>query len=147
MSDSNEIVIELNIDSTDYSAELGIRIYLDQNLIHENFHVKESYNFSHKISDDDGEHELVYELFGKKPTHTSINEAGEIIKDAMLVIKNVEFDGISVSQILSLVSQYQHDFNGTQPPVSTRFYSDLGCNGKVTMKFTTPVYLWLLENM
>jgi hypothetical protein len=42
---------------------------------------------------------------------------------------------------------YTHDFNGSQPPVDDKFFGDLGCNGTVSLKFTAPTYLWLLENM
>ena len=147
MSNSDNFTIGFNIDSTDYSAELGVRVYYDTKLIHENSHVNKPYSVSHEISDQDGEHELVIELFGKQPKHTTINDAGEIIKDAMLIVKDMEFDGIDVSNVLSITGQYTHDFNGTQSPVTTRFYNNLGCNGTVTMKFTTPFYLWLLENM
>lgn len=147
MSDSNDIIIGFNISTTDSTAELGVRVYLDQTVVHENSHVKESYNFSHPISDVDGEHELEIELFGKQPSHTTIKENGEILKDAMLTVENIELDGINVSEIMSLVGKYHHDFNGTQPPTVERFYSNLGCNGTVKLKFSTPVYLWLLENM
>lgn len=147
MSDSNNIPIRFSISTTEPSAELGIRVHLDGQMVHENSHVTESYNFSHEISDNDGEHELVIELFGKQTTHTKIDESGNILKDAMLVIKNLEFEGIDVSEILRVVGEYHHDFNGTQPPTVAKFYGNLGCNGTVKLKFTTPVYLWLLENM
>ena len=147
MSDSDNILIGFEISTTDSAAELGIRVYLNGTTVHENSHVKESYNFSHAISDTDGEHELVIEMFGKLPSHTKIDENSNILKDAMLTIKDVEFDGINVSEIVRVVGEYHHDFNGTQAPTVQKFYNNLGCNGTVKLKFTTPVYLWLLENM
>lgn len=147
MSDSNDILIGFNISTTDSSAELGIRVYLDGTTVHENAHVKESYHFSHAISDADAEHELAVELFGKLLSHTTIKENGEILKDAMLTVENIEFDGIDVSDIIRLVGEYHHDFNGTQAATVEKFYGNLGCNGTVKLKFSTPVYLWLLENM
>jgi len=45
------------------------------------------------------------------------------------------------------LAQYQHDFNGTGNPTIDKFYGEMGCNGTVSLKFTTPIYLWLLENM
>jgi hypothetical protein len=147
MSDLDNILIGFEISTTDSAAELGIRVYLNGTTVHENSHVKESYNFSHTISNDEGEHELAIEMFGKLPGHTTIDEAGNILKDAMLTVKNVDFDGIDVSDVVRVISEYHHDFNGTQAPTVQKFYSNLGCNGTVKLKFGTPVYLWLLENM
>lgn len=147
MSDSNDTIIGFNISTTDSTAELGVRVYFDQTVVYENSHVKESYNFFHTFDDVEGEHELDIELFGKQPSHTIVNENGEISKDAMLTVRNVEIDGIDVSEIISSVGKYHHDFNGTQPPTIEKFYGNLGCNGTVKLKFNAPVYLWLLEHM
>jgi hypothetical protein len=147
MDNLDNILIGFEISTTDPAAELGIRVYLNGTAVHENSHVKESYNFSHTISNDEGEHELAIEMFGKLPGHTTIDEAGNILKDAMLTVKNVEFDGLDVSNIVQVVGEYHHDFNGTQAVTVQKFYSNLGCNGTVKLKFSTPVYLWLLENM
>jgi len=137
----------VNISTTDPSVELGIRVHLDGTVVHENVHVKESYNFSHDISDDDGEHELAFELFGKDPKHTKVDDVGNIVEDAMLTITDIEFDEINVTESFTANSTYHHDFNGTQSPIVDKFFSNLGCNGTVNLKFTTPIYLWLLEHM
>lgn len=147
MSDSSVVPIKINISTTDPSAELGIRVLLDNVTVHENSHVDGPYSFLHKINDDAKEHELVIELFGKQPTHTKINEAGEIINDCMLVIEGIEIEDIDVLHLLALYGEYHHDFNGTQPPTVAKFYNNLGCNGSVKFKFSTPFYLWLLETM
>ena len=42
---------------------------------------------------------------------------------------------------------YTHDFNGTSKATENKFYGELGCNGTVSLKFSTPMYLWLLEHM
>ena len=42
---------------------------------------------------------------------------------------------------------YSHDFNGTQSMVNDSFHGRAGCNGTMSLKFSTPMYLWLLENM
>ncbi len=147
MSDFDNVLIGFNISTTDSSAELGIRVYIDQTVVHENFHVKESYNFSHAIVDDNGEHELALELFGKTSAHTTIDEAGQIIKDAMLTIADIKVNDIDIKKIIDEKSQYFHDFNSTAATTEDKFYGNLGCNGVVKLKFSTPFYLWLLENM
>jgi len=42
---------------------------------------------------------------------------------------------------------YTHNFNGTQAETTDKFYGEMGCNGTVSLRFTTPIYLWLLETM
>jgi hypothetical protein len=144
-------LIELNVSmtSTDYSAALGLRVLLDDNVIYESTHVAGEVEIKHTVSDADAEHNLIFELFGKKLEHTKINEAGEILTDALLSIDSIEIDGIDILQMFKKISvyQYNHDFNGSQAPINDKFYGHMGCNGTVTLKFTTPIYLWLLENM
>jgi hypothetical protein len=96
---------------------------------------------------DDESHVLEFVLSGKTPDHTQITEHGEITSDVTIQIRDISFDDIAIDQIFSELAEYHHDFNGTQPPIIGRFYGEMGCNGKVRLEFTTPIYLWLLENM
>jgi hypothetical protein len=141
------IPISFDISTTNESAEIGVRVSIDQQVIYENSHVTEPYHFSHAILDDDSEHELNIEMFGKLPEHTAINEHNEIVNDAMLGINQISFDEIDVTKIVQERAEYHHDFNGTQIPVIDKFYNNIGCNGQVKLKFTTPIYMWLLEHM
>jgi hypothetical protein len=83
----------------------------------------------------------------KQAAHTQLDEQGNIVQDAVLTLSDLEFDRLNVMQIVAEQSNYSHNFNGSQPDGIHRFYGDMGCNGTVSLKFTTPVYLWLLENM
>jgi hypothetical protein len=96
---------------------------------------------------DDESHVLTFVLSGKLPEHTQITEQGEIISDVTVRIEDIAFDDIVIDQIFSELAEYHHDFNGTQPAIIDRFYGEMGCNGTVRLEFTTPIYLWLLENM
>jgi len=135
------------VQPTNNSIALGLRVVLDQVTIFETAHVTETVQIEHEMSDADGEHELTFELFGKLPEHTKITETGEIVSDALLEINNITLDGIDLDQIFQSLGVYHHDFNGTQTPSDHKFHRCIGCNGIVTLKFTTPIYLWLLENM
>jgi hypothetical protein len=104
-------------------------------------------HFEHELSDDDGEHELRIVLQGKLPEHTKIDEQGNIISDATLQISNVTIDDLDVNTVFQSNSVYTHDFNGTQPEIKDTFHGIAGCNGTISFEFSTPVYLWLLENM
>jgi len=96
---------------------------------------------------DDQTHVLEFVLSGKTSEHTQITEQGEIESDVTVQIKDIAFDDIVIDQMVSELAEYHHDFNGTQPAVIDRFYGEMGCNGTVRLQFTTPIYLWLLENM
>jgi hypothetical protein len=86
-------------------------------------------------------------MYGKLPQHTKILESGEIVEDSLLLINNIKIDGIDFDQLTQNWVEYHHDFNGTQSPTVNKFFNVMGCNGRATLKFTTPIYLWLLEIM
>jgi hypothetical protein len=96
---------------------------------------------------DDTEHQLEIVLHGKLPEHTTIDEQGSILQDRCIEISDVKLDDIKLAHVFVEQSTYHHDFNGTADPVTESFYGVMGCNGTVRLKFSSPVYLWLLENM
>jgi hypothetical protein len=153
------IKLKFDVGTTDAECKLGVKVTFDNNVIYDNIHVTTTDHISHEISDQDAEHELIIELYGKLPQHTKIDDVGNIVKDALITVENFQIDDIDISSMLTnypnnlyqdvpthLIS-YRHDFNGTQPVTIDPFHGAMGCNGTVTLKFTTPVYLWLLENM
>jgi hypothetical protein len=126
---------------------LGLEIWIDQVCVFDQDHVGEPYQVTHDLDDADGEHSLRITLKNKLPSHTKINELDQIVSDAMITVGNIAFDEIDCTQIVNEQAVYRHNLNGTAPEIEDRFFADLGCNGTVEMKFTTPIYLWLLENM
>lgn len=97
---------------------------------------------------DDQRHEFTLCLRGKQPSHTRLNEQGTIVEDRLILIEDVSIDDIDISyDIRNKFMRYEHDFNGTRPKIVDKFHGVMGCNGTMTLEFTTPVYLWLLENM
>ena len=143
----NTIPLEFDIGTTNADAALGVRVHIDGTVVYDSPHVTTMYHFSHNISDEDGEHELSIEFYGKKEEHTVVNEAGEITQDALLTVNNVQIDSIDLDQVAQKLFEYHHDFNGSQAATVDRFYGSMGCNGQLKLQFTTPIYLWLLENM
>ena len=139
--------ISFDVETSDAECLLGVEIWIDNNLLLKNNHVQDKITFVHDISDDDGEHELRVVLIGKTSDHTQIDKAGTIIKDATLTISNFEIDGLDVNQLFFEKCVYTHDFNGTQPEIADSFFGVAGCNGTISFSFSTPIYLWLLENM
>lgn len=102
----------------------------------------------HEFDDDyQGDHCLEIILSGKLPYHTKIDQQGDILEDRRMIIEDVSFDTIALGQILYENTVYVHDHNGTTPMIEHRFYGEMGCNGTVKLRFTSPLFLWLLEKM
>jgi hypothetical protein len=140
--------ITFDLDSSDYFAQIGFDVLLDEHIVFTTEHVAKPTTVTIDFDDDnDGEHELKFVLKNKTQEHTKIDEQGNIISDVMLSIGNLTFDDIKLGHIFIEQAVYHHDFNGSQDLFEDTFYGDMGCNGYVSLKFTTPIYLWLLENM
>lgn len=144
---NNTVQISCQINTSDALANLGLEIRLDNVVVFNTEHIKESTKFVYALSDDDGDHLLEFVMKHKTDTHTKIDADGNIIEDARLIISDLAFDEIELNQIFVSQAVYTHDFNGTQAQTQTKFYGEMGCNGTVSLEFTTPIYLWLLEHM
>ena len=141
------VTISFDVDTTNADAKLGFEFWLDSQLIIDIDHVAGPQHISHRMLDNDGEHQLKIVLKNKKPEHTSIDEQGNIVQDACLIVKNVKFDDIELGHMFTELAKYYHSYNSDQPQIVENFYEQMGCNGHVCLDFATPVYLWLLENM
>jgi hypothetical protein len=134
---------------TNPAAELGFEAWINDQCVFDTDHVTESIVVTGILPNDNVEtdHTLKIVLKNKLSEHTTISESGEILHDACLEIAKLTFDDIELGQIVNELTVYEHDFNGTQQLSKHKFFGTMGCNGTVTLKFSTPVYLWLLENM
>jgi hypothetical protein len=139
--------ISFVISPSDPACELGAEVWIDQDQIFNTEHLDSTVKISHAVSEDDSEHELRIVLKNKKSKHTTVDNDGNIIRDAVITVDQFDFEGIDVDQIVCEHAVYSHDFNGTADAVQDRFFGSMGCNGTLNLKFSTPVYLWLLENM
>ena len=139
--------VSLIIDTTNPDIPLGVEVWIDQLKILDLAHVTQATAVSHTLADDDGAHELRVILKNKQPTHTTIDAQGCIISDATIVVRDVMFDQVTLGQILIDQATYTHDYNGQQSQTQQKFYGEMGCNGVMSLRFASPVYVWLLENM
>jgi hypothetical protein len=135
------------ISSTDFDVPLGLEIWLDDHRFFDQDRIDHTCQIEHEISDDDGDQQLRFVLKNKQSDHTQLDAHGNIVSDATVLIRNIKFDGVNCDYLVSTLAEYQHDFNGTGNLTTQKFYGELGCNGTVTLKFSTPIYMWLLENM
>ena len=143
-----KITITFNLATTDATAELGFEAWIDDRKFLDVDHVKETQPVAVELDDeDDVAHELRLVLKNKTTAHTQVDEHGNILADARLVITDMAFDEIRLGHMFFEQAVYTHDFNGTGKETEDTFYGELGCNGTVSLKFATPMYLWLLEHM
>ena len=139
--------VTFDLDSTDYTARLAFEVLLNDTVVFATEHVAQPTPVEISIDDDEGEHELKFVLKNKTQDHTVVDENGIIVSDAMLSISNVAMDKIKLGHMFFEQTHYHHDTNGSQLFVKDKFFGAMGCNGYVSLKFSTPIYLWLLENM
>jgi hypothetical protein len=144
---SNTASISCDIGSTDSTADLGIEIWLNDQILLDLNHVPATLNFCHEIGDADQDYVLKFQLKNKTAAHTEIDSENRIVKDACVTVTNLQFDGIPLGQAFFDLAVYEHDYNGTGTPTEEKFYGQMGCNGTVSLAFSTPIYMWLLEHM
>jgi hypothetical protein len=144
---SSDGEISFVVDTTDPTVALGFEVWVDDQKFGDCEHIQTAEKFSFTIPDADSEHELRLVLKNKTQDHTVVDKSGNIIKDACLVIKDIAFDKINLGFIANKESVYTHNFNGAGETTVEKFYGQIGCNGTVSLKFSTPLYLWILEHM
>jgi len=144
---TNTATISCILNTTNPAAELGFEAWVDNTKFVDIDHVTEQQPIAMEIPDDDADHELIFVLKHKTDQHTQIDENNKIVSDATLTVTELAFDEIKLGHMVTKLAVYTHDFNGTGTPTQDKFYGEMGCNGTVSLKFSTPIYLWLLENM
>lgn len=142
-----KINISFDLTSSDYSCDLGFEIFYNDKLLLNTEHVKARTPVAVALRAEPGEQQLRFVLKNKTADHTTVDDSGEIVKDAFLNISNFSINDIELGDILKQHCRYYHDFNGSQESVDVPFYGDLGCNGEVVFQFQSPVYYWILESI
>jgi isocitrate dehydrogenase len=135
------------VTNSNPATELGFETWLDDQKIIDIEHVQTTVEVSIPVNDNDGDHVLKLVLKGKQANHTVLNANGDIVSDAVLSIQDLAFDGIALGHIVTEKTVYTHNFNGHGTESQHQFFGVMGCNGTAELSFTTPMYLWLLENM
>jgi hypothetical protein len=135
------------IGSTNITVPLGMEIWLDDEKLLDLDHVYQTHQVEYEMPDNDGDHELRFVLKNKLSDHTQVDSYGNIVSDATVMVSDIQFDDIDCQYLTVKLARYYHDFNGNGEPTLGKFYGEMGCNGTASLRFTTPIYLWLLENM
>ena len=143
MSDN---LISFTVSNTNPLTPLYFETWLDNQLIFSG-NIAQDQKINYTFPDDEKECYLRFILKDKKPEHTQLNSQGEIIQDACVVISNLALNEINIQDLLPTCAEYRHNFNSTGPDTVENFFNAMGCNGTVELKFTMPVYIWLLEHL
>lgn len=129
------------------NANLHFQVELDNTIIFAG-KIDQEITISHDLDDSaEIEHCLKFIMSEKQPHHTVLDENNHITDDSLVSVSDITFNGIDVTHLFCNLAVYNHDFNGHGEPIAGHFFGTMGCNGTVELRFTTPVYLWLLENM
>jgi len=106
--------------------------------------------------EDKKEYNLVLNRSNKNKGQTVLNEKGDIIKDQLLHIKDIEIDEIDIGSLVFegvYTPEYaepwatQQAEAGNKLPETLKNVTKMGHNGKWTFTFGSPFYMWLLENL
>jgi sortase (surface protein transpeptidase) len=111
-------------------------------------------SFEHELSEGK-KYELLLNRQGKDIFQTVV-ENGEIKKDQLLHIKSLEIDDIDISSLVYegvYTPQYPQPWaneqkqKGKELPKTLKNVTQMGHNGTWAFTFTSPFYMWLLENL
>jgi hypothetical protein len=144
----NTCAIEFDVVPTAPHSPLSLTVELDDKTVWQSTAVTETSHVRIEIDQSvEAEHSLRWILANKTHEHTVVDSEGNIVSDSMIQIQNLTMDDINLTAYLYTMATYTHDFNGTGQQQTDAMYADLGCNGVAELKFSTPVYLWLLEKL
>ena len=141
------IDIQFDLTTNDVHSGLSLEISFNNKLLQTIDATEPSQKIQFSIECNPGDQLLDFTLKNKTPQHTVIDDQGEIIKDSYIGIENIVIDYVALGHTFFEQCRYHHDFNGSQEPIDDDFFGTIGCNGTVSLKFTSPVYRWLVDTM
>jgi len=106
--------------------------------------------------EEDKKYDLIINRSGKGINQTIVNEKGDILKDQMLHIKRIEIDEIDLGALVFTAlytPQYPEPWATQQAEAGKELkeaftnVTQMGHNGEWKFSFSTPFYMWLLENL
>ena len=144
---TNTTKFSCQIGTTNSELPLGLEIWVDDLQIFNEDQLDGIQDFEYNIEETDAEHELRFIIKNKTTDYTKVDDQGNIISDSRVIVRKLNFDGIDLNYNVLSRMVYTHDFNSTQPATQQPYSEELGCNGVLSLKFYTPIYIWLLENI
>jgi hypothetical protein len=134
------IEISVVLSSTFWKDPPKAKVYVDDDLIFDGL-ITETKTIKWAGELTEIKHKLIVELHGKDKYQTVL-ENGKIVKDQILNIDSIAFDEIDIGYMKHTLSKY---YPSNLEAIDNCV--NLGWNGCWELEFTTPVYIWLLENI
>ena len=110
--------------------------------------------FEHELEEGKS-YSLIIDRLGKDISQCKLKD-GKIIKDQLLHIKSIEIDDIDIGGLV-YEGVYKPDYPklwatqqikaGNKLPETLKNVTKMGHNGTWTFTFSSPFYIWLLENL
>jgi|TARA_B100000902_G_scaffold258876_1_gene245093 chaperonin GroEL (HSP60 family) len=106
--------------------------------------------------EENKDYDLIIKRSGKGNNQTVINEKGDVLKDQLLHIKSIEIDEIDIGALVYegvYTPKYpepwatQQREAGVELRHSFKNVTAMGHNGEWRLTFSSPFYMWLLENL
>lgn len=144
MSNLDPIDITLKLSGTYWKDKPKAKVYLDSNLLFDG-EISDPITIAWNDSIPLGEHKLVIKMYDKDRFQTVI-ENGEVVKDSLINIEQITFDGIDIGYLSQSLSTY-HPNEQPGIPLVVKNCVNLGWNGTWELPFNSPIYIWLLENL
>jgi hypothetical protein len=145
MSSSEPIDIEITLTSAYWKDAPKTKVYIDNEIIFDGA-IAEKKVVKYSGTLDEGIHKITIELYDKDKYQTVL-ENGNIIKDQLLNITDISFDEIDIGFLIWQKSKYYPTIKENLEEYPITQCTNLGWNGKWELEFTTPIYIWLLENI
>lgn len=144
----NNSFLAFDIIPNNIEKPIGVEVWFNDQLVVDYSQVTETKNVVCNFDNElEQSHCVKILVKNKTAEHTVIDGDGKILQDSLVEIKNFNLEEIEIDKIVQEKATYTHNFNGSGNQVTEAFYGSAGCNGSIELKFTSPVYLWLLENM
>lgn len=145
MDKSESIDILITLSSSFWKDPPRAKVYLNKDLIFDDkISQKTDVKWVGNLSE--GKHKLTIELLDKDKYQTII-EDNKIVKDQLLNIDAILFDEIDIGNLRYTLSNYYPNKEYKDTPLLVKSCINLGWNGRWELEFTTPIYIWLLENI
>ena len=138
---TEKVSIEINLSSKHWDVIPRVKVKLDSMVLFQG-EVSEPTRIHHEIDMIGGDHVIEVILTNKDGRRDTIIEDGKIIKDMLVTVDSVLLDDIDLGYLITTKSSYV-----TTEGESHANMTSLGWNGSWTLPFTSPVYMWLLENL
>lgn len=115
----------------------------------------EYFEFDAEVTE--GVHSLNITFLNKTIYDTTLDASGNIVKDLLLNIESIEIDEIDLGMLKWSASiyyptypeSYKQQASNAEQQIDTEVKNcvNLGWNGIWSLPFTSPFYMWLLENI